>query len=476
MHEILNISVSQRSNHLTTQFFNCQEALLYSSDGNINDNSVFLKPTIDRLSKTVSYSPRALLWDAKTGNGSLGTHQYAETKDYYEFEGNASHPGNSIMMTHPRIEKSEYQRALDSGTQLPLLNSSNTKYWSDYSRLIYPPSSFNSLTDWYHDVDNPNTPDYENLGQRKFDNYNIGFNEFNENYCMAFFDDNLHQQLEQSDSLQGFNLIADMDNGWGGFSTALLQELKNELPKSTVFTWGFNEDDPLTASTVRDQRITRMNLPFITNKLKASINLLQESDLLFPIYSSPIMTNWEVSGMVCKVFDSVNSVFSQNNLEQRKSMNHFVNYITNGDDSKNIVSNIIDEENPKLKYSFYPRVIPFKNKREEVYEFSHCTITRCMDRDDPKSRTDKTDINEIKTYSYFPADTIPEQFSKSKDFKLRLSSTEACRDVYKHWHEIVSKYFKNDPDREELKEQLSSVASSYEFGWYDDDDSGDDDH
>lgn len=37
------------------------------------------------------------------------------------------------------------------------------------------------------------------------------------------------------------------------------------------------------------------------------------------------------------------------------------------------------------------------------------------------------------------------------------------------------RYFKNDSDREELKNELSDYASAYESGWYEDEDSGDDD-
>ncbi|EDO16555.1 hypothetical protein Kpol_1064p37 [Vanderwaltozyma polyspora DSM 70294] len=477
MHEIITISVSHRANHLATQFFNCQEASLYDNK-NDSEKSIFLNPIVDRLSKTVSYYPRALLWDAKTGTGSLGKHQYFNEDDYYNFDDGDNNnveknESSDIMITHPRINRSEYQMALDSGSKLPVLTPSITRYWSDYSKLIYQPKSLNTLRNWYHDVEEPNLPDYENLGERKFNDYIIGYDEFNDNYSMDFFDDNFHYQLEQCDSLQGFQMITDLDSAWGGFSTALLLELRNELPKSVVYTWGLNEDDPLTGTVTKDQMITRANLHKLSNKLRASINLKQESDLFIPLYEPPNTSNWELSGMLCKIFDTVNSLFSQSNMDQRRSMDYLAECIKDGDEVRNIVSNITSTDCTDLQYSFYPRVKPLKTRRNDdsLHIFSKASITRTMEINHKSN-----DLKELFTYPYSPSDTIPIAFRKVSEFTVDLESTEVCRDVYQQWHDIVSKYFRHDSDREELKDELATVSSNYEFGWYDDEDSGDDDY
>lgn len=64
---------------------------------------------------------------------------------------------------------------------------------------------------------------------------------------------------------------------------------------------------------------------------------------------------------------------------------------------------------------------------------------------------------------------------QDREFVLELESSEKNRDIFKHWNEFVVRYFKNDSDREELKNELSDYASAYESGWYEDEDSGDDD-
>ncbi|QID87349.1 mtDNA inheritance, partitioning of the mitochondrial organelle [Saccharomyces pastorianus] len=474
MHEVLTISVSQRANHLTTQFFNIQEGYLkLSKEEQVNDSKIFLNPIVDKFSKTVSYTPRALLWDARTGNGSLGTYQYAETKDYY-FGNEDEFKNQTVVKTHPAIPKSEYQIALDSAIPLPTLTKENTKYWSDYSKLIYGASSFNTLKDWYHDIANPNQPDFQNLGERKFNKYSIGYDEFTENYMQEFFDGNLHTELEKCDTLQGLNLITDIESGWGGFSSALLLELKNELPKKTVFSWGFNEDDPFT-DVLSIKRLTKKWLPIISNKLRSTMNIMQDSDLYFPLYAPTGLTNWETAGKTCRILDSVNATISQSNPEQRKMMDYITTAVTLGDSSRNMVTQMLVGNND---YSFCSRIVPFKNSRinNECQVFSNSFINReeQMLRESPESAP-RSKRNEMFTHRYFPSDTIPTEFSNDCDFCLKLTSSEKSRDIFKHWNEFVTRYFKNDNDREELKNQLSDYATAYESGWYDDEDSGDDD-
>ncbi|CCE63902.1 hypothetical protein TPHA_0G00660 [Tetrapisispora phaffii CBS 4417] len=484
MHEIINISISHRSNHLTTQFYNNKEKLLYTED-RPNTVDVFLNGTKDLISKTASYSPRALLWDSKLGNGSLGTFQYSESNDYYDpNKENLKEVGESLVVTHPRIQKSIYQEALDSGAPVPKLGINNSRYWSDYSHLIYNSKSLQNLNSWYHDVENPNLPDFEKLGQQKFQNYETGFQEFSDNYVSDFFDINLHYQLEQCDSLQGFNLITDVDNAWGGFSTAVLQELKNELPKSNVFTWTFNEDDALNGKTMKERAITKQSLSRITQKLKASINLIEESDLFIPLYADPKLTNWELSSKICKIFDAVNSVFDQNNVEQVRSMEYLVNCISDGTNDQNIISNITESHNEDEIYSYFPLINKFDLKSKVSYhEFSNCDIIResnnnetLYENEKDKNNNDRIHLRTLKTYRYFPSDTISDEYKSNNDSNITLASTEVCRNVFKHWNHIVTKYFRNDTDREQLKEDISSRAAAYEYGWYDDEDSGDDDY
>lgn len=478
MQEVINIGVSHRANHLLTQFYNCQEqSLEHTSENsnhssvNGNDPAVFLNPIVDKVSKTVSYTPRAILWDAKTGNGALATHQYSNSGDYYYGE-NCEGPANpetpaehvtrpvEIIKTHERVLPSEYQAALDSGTALPQLDVQNTQYWSDYAKLIYSPSSLNNLQNWYHDPTQPSMPDFQNLHQTKFDSFEIGYQEFRDNYATDFFDGCFRRQVEQCDNVEGFNLVTEVDNGWGGFSSALLLELRDEMPKKDVYTWASNQDDVLS---LREPVLsTKSKFKSLCNKIRSTLPLCYDSTLFFPLYADPQKTLWESASRTCMLFDTINSVVSQTDLQQRRSLDHIASALTRGEPTRNIVSTMRIRNDD---FSFYSRIPPYKTSRSHV--FSQCNISR-------DSEIKEKDIYLFNTYAWQPSDTISEEYRKITNYNVHLAVDERPRNVFKHWFDMVSRYFRYDSDREELKEQLGTLASIYEEGWYDDDDSGDD--
>lgn len=474
MHEILTISVGHRPNHLATQFFNCQEQLLSNLEEKVSDPSIFLQPTIDRVSRTVSYAPRALLWDSRAGNGALGTYQYHGSEDYFytdNTDNNAKEVQSEVIVTHPRVAKAQYQTALDSGASgLPKLSPGTAKYWSDYAKLIYPSTSFNYLRDWYHDTSKPNVPHYQKFESRRFDSHEIGYQELNDNYATDFFDGNLHAQLEQCDTLQGLNLITDMDSGWGGFSSALLLELRNELPKASIITWGYYQDDPLTAHVPSNSRITKSNLGTVRNKIRSTVSLSEESDLVVPLYADSILSNWEQAGLSCKIYDTLNSLACQSDLQKRRSLENIISCLTLSDSSRNFVSSITGAE--VSDSSFFSRISLAKSQPRSQHVFDACRISR-QSNSSPSEVDSKNSTME--TYPYAPSDTIPEIYSREKCFSVEYSSTEICRNVFMQYEDVVSRYFRHDSDREELKDSLATMKSSYEYGWYDDEFSGDDD-
>ncbi|SCV05865.1 LANO_0H16886g1_1 [Lachancea nothofagi CBS 11611] len=463
MREVISISASHRTNHLLTQFYNGQEQLLQDVDAE-NEPGVFLNPVVDRISKTVSYTPRALLWDAKCGTGALGTRQYENTHDYYfdpdHNPSEAKQAGVEIVQTHKKIPKSEYQVALDSNGHLPVLSDSNTRYWSDYSKLVFGPSNLNTLNDWYHDVDNPSAPDFQDLHQTYFSSYDVGYQEFKTNYCADFFDDKLHSQLESCDGLQGLNLLSEMDNGWGGFSSCLLENLRDELPKTDVISWGFNKDDALSLN--QPIRSTKTKFELICNKIRSTLSIVRDSNLYFPLYSDPSLSLWRSAGCTDLLFDAVNSASSNRDAKKRTSFNHIVGLLTQGETHRNVVSKLDIEE---LDFSFYSRIPRQKTSGTKTY--GQLFISR-----DPQSTIEETST--IKTYAWQPSDTIPEEYRNKTTYTASLAVTEKPRDVFKNWLNLVSRYFKYDADREELKEELGTLVNTYEEGWYDDDDSGDD--
>jgi hypothetical protein len=43
---------------------------------------------------------------------------------------------------------------------------------------------------------------------------------------------------EESDSLQGFQVITEGDSAWSGFTVEYLDLIRGEYPKASIWTWG----------------------------------------------------------------------------------------------------------------------------------------------------------------------------------------------------------------------------------------------
>lgn len=535
MHEIITISLSHRANHLTTQFFNNQDENLNAirnsyiansntestNKKNLIDPSINLNPTIDTFTKTVSYSPRCLLWEAKNGFGSLATYQYSTTTDDYFFsdqpksemtnnDNNNMNSNIKLINTHSRITKSEYQIALDSQTNLPKLTPVTATYWSDYCKLILRPNSFNQLINWYHNKEKPNLPDYQDLNVKNFNNWQFGQDEYDfNNLGVNFIEENLHEFLETTDSLQGFNVVTDFTSGWGGFTTSLLTDLRDEVGKKTIWSFGINDTDLLTSLWQSDNGNLIKRDPDtilkMVNKIVTTLQIAKDSDLLLPLMcNNNTLSNWETAGQLCFVMDTLNSVTSQNDLTQRKNMEYVTNCLqaNNNETLQNIITSMKNSEG--FDYSYHAN-LPHYNKNllknkfkysrdgqdltNDPYEFESCQIDR-GDSFLENAKNDETDkvlknLKYLKTTNYNPSDTIPDKYANNKNDQLKLSINENSRAVFKYWYDFMdlswlrfnSTNINNNitrDDWDDWKNDLQDLISAYEFGWHDDDDSGDD--
>ncbi|KAI8978022.1 tubulin domain-containing protein [Pilobolus umbonatus] len=103
--------------------------------------------------------------------------------------------------------------------------------WADYNKVYYHPRSINEIST--HEMGNPITP---------FDNYTIGHKAYEENERESdLFDTNFRFFVEECDRLQGFQLITDVDTGYGGFTVGLLNEVRDEFPKTPILTYGVSD-------------------------------------------------------------------------------------------------------------------------------------------------------------------------------------------------------------------------------------------
>ena len=54
----------------------------------------------------------------------------------------------------------------------------NTKYWTDYNKLIYNPKSLTTVNNFVHNENNYESGYHYNFNSLKYDSFNIGQEEF----------------------------------------------------------------------------------------------------------------------------------------------------------------------------------------------------------------------------------------------------------------------------------------------------------
>lgn len=262
MHEVITLACSSAAGHLATQLYNVQESHIpYSKDAKLtHSNDVFLEPL--RANGKVNYYPRSIAVEYSGGYGFLGKHAYHEKPTDVESLG-----GVQVTKKLP-AEKPEFQQRLDAGKPVSasMLDSENTRYWTNYNKLIYRPSSLLELPD-YTDPDGS----HRHFPRLTFDAPQIG--EAQSKAVMNALDEPFRHQLEQLDSLQGVNLFTSTDSAWGAFAAESLEALKDEYfnggAKHSFWCYG------VVGSAQKDTLV----------RIRSMVQLAQQLSLFFPLLS-----------------------------------------------------------------------------------------------------------------------------------------------------------------------------------------------
>ncbi|KFY17912.1 hypothetical protein V492_00292 [Pseudogymnoascus sp. VKM F-4246] len=229
MHEILTLQLGQRSNYLATHFWNTQESYFtYSGDEEpVVDHDVHFRPGIG-ADGTETFTPRTVIYDLKGGFGTL-----RKINALYELDEDRSASagvwnGAPVMRPQPTIEPSPYQLSLENGTTPPQLTKESIRYWSDFNRVYFHPKSIVQLNE------------YE-LGSTlmPFENWSVGedlFNSLDKEHDLL--DRDLRSFAEEADHMQGIQIMASVDDAWGGFAARYMERLRDEYGKTAVWVFG----------------------------------------------------------------------------------------------------------------------------------------------------------------------------------------------------------------------------------------------
>lgn len=129
------------------------------------------------------------------------------------------------------IDPSAYQESLDAGMAAPELTTSSVRYWSDFSRVFYHPRSIVQLNE------------YElNSSLMPFEKWSMGeelFSSLDKDHDIV--DRDLRPFIEEADHMQGIQIMAGIDDAWGGFASKYLERLRDEYGKIPIWVWGLQE-------------------------------------------------------------------------------------------------------------------------------------------------------------------------------------------------------------------------------------------
>ncbi|GMM34923.1 Dml1 protein [Saccharomycopsis crataegensis] len=540
MKEIINISLSHKANHLNTHFYNFQEDFLdynpsssQKSSTNDADLNVYNNPIISPDKRSVSYSPRLMLWDMRNGFGALDeaeTYNESLTKTsqtIYNTYGIETWNNNQAVQQikindNKKQKKSDYQEALDKMNLAPKLTPQNTMYWSDYSRMIYSPKSFNTLKNW--EIDPVHYPKgklkylpHDSPAQKPFNDFDLGVDEWKQNgFNVDYLDTKFRYLLEQCDNLSGINITTECDSGWGGISHEMIPLLKDEfLSKNTIFSWGLYDNSPMK------------NAQQVVTRIRSILALVENSSIFLPISMPESLPSsffgdnkaleakfcgsmWYETALQSVAYETVMSLFANKHKEGGQdiySMSELEMGLNMGT-NRNIVSSIASSfgsmndyiDNSFTTLDFSGKAFDLKSTGKSDHIFAKNLVIR------PPSVTNDeifdesliidnfgkfTDLNRnhgvslrgltsysnqlaFRTPDTFPAEHIP---INPRDHSVSVAltvSTKAKRVLLNYKRKLGTLLRKNSDEKEDLVDKLATLAQEYEYGWDSDDDDFDD--
>ncbi|KAF9333027.1 mtDNA inheritance, partitioning of the mitochondrial organelle [Podila minutissima] len=285
MHEIITLQFGHYSNFVGTHFWNTQEAHFnYQQLGEeeeqapelVNHDCLY---RVGQTSKGIdTYTPRALIFDLKGGFGSIKKYKLYESEppqDQYQSHCDLSwDPSKMETFRAEEYSPSAYQKHLEEeeigtadveGEDDVQMNGIRT--WSDYNRVYFHPKSM--VTASGYQLNSEFMP---------FDVFSYGRNAFLETEKEKdSYDENFRLFTEECDQLQGFQVLADVLDGWGGFTTSYLEQLREDYPKTTVVTYGLSDDKMGKNTTLREKQTT------LVNEALSMSNLTRLSSLYVPV-------------------------------------------------------------------------------------------------------------------------------------------------------------------------------------------------
>ncbi|CEP09224.1 hypothetical protein [Parasitella parasitica] len=280
MREIVTLQLGSLANHVGTHFWNSQEEYFSYGDSTPAKTQEINHDVLYRQGETSSgdltYTPRTLIYDLKGGFGSMQKYnRLFSGGDSVDTDTQQVPWEQGINCINRHITKNRYQQDLDRmesehvNMEAAINQLDQTvNNWSDYNRIYYHPRSINPIVT--HQMDNDITP---------FDNFTIGRQSYRDNEKETdIFENNFRFFVEECDNLQGFQILTDVDDAFGGFSEGLLHNIRDEFAKTPIMTYGLSDSHAQYRTDRHKQKI-------MLNRALSITRLADLSSIYVPIYT-----------------------------------------------------------------------------------------------------------------------------------------------------------------------------------------------
>ncbi|XP_074650914.1 protein misato homolog 1-like [Tubulanus polymorphus] len=145
------------------------------------------------------------------------------------------------------------------------------KVWSDFLKIHLHPKTLNIVENFTHESE-----------FSPFDVYNYGLSVYKDRGFHNQLEDRIHVFVEECDHLQGFQIMSDVHNGFGGITGSLLEEICDQYERP-IFTIG------AMPTVYGDTTAVQDNCRMI-NTMLSYISMVEQSSIMLPL--SCAMNQW----------------------------------------------------------------------------------------------------------------------------------------------------------------------------------------
>lgn len=487
--EFINIGLSHTANHLLTQFYNIEESILHQQRTLKNCrtfHNLNLDVKIDSIRKLAYYTPRSVLYDTKnsgnySSNWSSNADNEATLKDYEKIE-----------TFNDSIGKSEFQKDLDAGKMPKSLKQTDEEgidecqevlYWTDYNKFLLKPENMIISHEWYHHPTRipVNLPTYQededkDIYLKHFLHPDSGRKEYSSRRG-DLWDDKFHHWLERCDNFRHFNIISEFDTAWGSLNNELLQDIRDEFPKLTLFQYSLTS----TNTDNIDINQSSKTAMFINNIIN-TVECLENVSLLLPLsYQPHDNLPFDYTSQESLVFQTINSIFDKPN--DRLTPSELIRRLTFNNNSsisqQKILTNITVNKNKEFNHitNFkIPTNFHHGNFKTWKLDDGGPSATHVFGSVDIQRNNNSASGDVINTYKldkqYLNTFFTPGSFVEIDALNLSITNSKRFTNVLKYWLNYTVKnqgYIKNvlsaDSDYlDEIVELLHSLVKSYNLG------------